>query len=79
MQARLALHIDRLRLSGFSPLEAQRVREAFTTTLATAKPGDLARPATHERLRLSLPSGAGSSPEALGRAAALALLEGWRR
>jgi hypothetical protein len=79
MSRGLALHIDRLRLTGFSPLDAQRVRDAFTATLAASDADKAALPAAQDRLRLTLPADSSGSPEAIGRAAARALLEGWRR
>lgn len=74
----LQLHIDRLVLQGFSPLEASRVRDAFAATLAAATPGDARLEAASSRQRdtLRLAVRHAGSPEALGRAAALALLEG---
>jgi hypothetical protein len=76
--AALQLHIDRLVLHGFSPLDAQRVRDAFANTLAAATPSTArlgaASGGQRDRLRLAVPHT--GSPEALGRAAALALLAG---
>jgi hypothetical protein len=72
------LHVDRLVLHGFSPLQAQRVRDAFVAALArapapTAGPRGVAgAPAHRDTLRLSVPDA--GSPEALGRAAAQAVL-----
>lgn len=74
----LQLHIDRLVLHGFSPLQAQRVHDAFAATLAAAAPGEARLEAVtggqRDTLRLAVRHS--GSPEALGRAAALALLEG---
>jgi hypothetical protein len=72
------LHIDRLVLHGFSSLQAQRVRDAFVATLAAAGPTEarLAAVSAGQHDRLCLAVRDNGSPEALGRAAALALLEG---
>ncbi|MBP6900214.1 MAG: hypothetical protein KBC73_09010 [Burkholderiaceae bacterium] len=65
------LHIQRLVLQGFSPLDAQRVRDAFAQALAEPASDALAPATGQGRLHLAIARPA--SPEALGRAAAQAL------
>ena len=70
------LHIERLVLHGFSALDAQRVRDAFTAALAEPWPQPALEAALHERL--TLPVRDTGSPEALGRSAAQALRQALR-
>jgi hypothetical protein len=65
------LHIERLVLHGFSPLDAQRVRDAFSAALAT--PMVPAAAGARDTLRLKVADT--GQPELLGRAAAQALRE----
>ena len=69
------LHIERLVLHGFSALDAQRVRDAFSAALA--EPLALPGCAATGSLRLSIADT--GRPEALGRAAAQALREALQR
>jgi hypothetical protein len=72
------LHIERLVLRGFTPLEARRVRESFAAALAAPDEGPaLGAAAHHDELRLVVRDP--GTPEALGRAAAQALLRTLQR
>lgn len=78
-RAAVALRIDRLVLIGFSPLDAARLRDAFSAALRQGLDREPEAPAVssvREVLRLS--TAAARGPEAIGRAAARALIEALR-